>query len=53
MDNYGVVVGIWNSYEGYCGLVACVWDDSYVDYCGKLVSVWDVSVGYCDEVVRV
>ena len=32
------VVGVWDSYVGYCGVVAGVWD-SYVGYYGVVVGV--------------
>ena len=31
------MVGVWDSYVGYCGVVVGVWD-SYVGNCGEVVS---------------
>ena len=38
-----VVVGVWDSYMGYCRVVVGVWD-SYVGNCGVVVGILDVCV---------
>ena len=45
MGYSNVVVDMWDSYVGDCGVV-----DIYVGYCGVVVGVWDSYVGYCGEV---
>ena len=35
-----VVVDVWDSYVGYCGVVVGIWD-TYVGYCGVVVGILD------------
>ena len=54
MGYFCVVVGVRDSYVGYCGGVVGDWDcyvvNSGVGYCGVTPGVWDFYLIYCYEV---